>query len=288
MKWLFPFSVLWVVFIFACGDSSSQQKLSSSPGKPRKSRPPFEIIRNDDCFTCHNIYDKTIGPAYIEVARKYDPTPETINRLAEKIIEGGGGLWGGALMSKHPLLKKPDVKKVVEWILNLDNPEVTQFINGPGYRLEELLKKNSQEGLQAEIYLGSDLKQSLHSKFPAIDSTQKPAWSFSLPEIHFKDSGAFAPLNERFYLRIKGEIHIPTTGIYLFRLEKSSPGELKIDGLTAIANRPDDQEINLHLEKGIHELTVHFLGKSSGDTLSLQWISRQEEYFHVIPDKVLR
>ena len=277
------FSLL--IFSFGCGESEVAE--SQVKRKPRKKRAPFEIIRNDDCFTCHSLNDKTIGPAYIEVARKYDPDPETIDRLATKIIEGGGGLWGGALMSKHPLLKKHDVKNVVKWILNLESEEANQHISGPGIALDDFIQKPSESGLEVDIYLKSDVNESLRSSFPKIKAEQSPSFSTRIPLVNFKDEDAFSPINERFYLKAKGNLNISRRGIYIFKLDKSGLAELKIDGMTVISTRPDDREINLHLDEGEHEVEIHFLGKGMNDKLAWHWIARDQEYYHVVPPEVL-
>jgi hypothetical protein len=41
--------------------------------------------------------------------------------LTEKIVKGGGGIWGEAQMSAHPTLPKSDVHQIVQWILTLTN-----------------------------------------------------------------------------------------------------------------------------------------------------------------------
>ena len=57
--------------------------------------------------------------------------------------------------------------------------------------------------------------------------------------------------------------------------------------MTVISNRPDDVEINLNMEPGQHEISLEFLGKGQEDILSWHWISRDQEYFHVVPEEIL-
>ena len=49
----------------------------------------YRLIARNDCKTCHNTYVKTIGPAYVEVARKYRNTPSNVDMLASKVKKGG-------------------------------------------------------------------------------------------------------------------------------------------------------------------------------------------------------
>ncbi len=72
-----------------------------------------------DCFTCHKIDSKVIGPAYNDVAAKYPATEANIDTLANKIIKGGSGVWGTTPMSGHPAVSVEDAKTMVKYILSL-------------------------------------------------------------------------------------------------------------------------------------------------------------------------
>ena len=53
-----------------------------------------QLIERSDCKSCHNEEVKTVGPAYIAVARRYADTEESVKMLAGKVINGGSGIWG--------------------------------------------------------------------------------------------------------------------------------------------------------------------------------------------------
>ncbi|AEI46644.1 PQQ-dependent sugar dehydrogenase [Runella slithyformis] len=74
-----------------------------------------------DCKACHDIDKKSIGPAYRQVAKKYKGERDIESRLADKIIQGGGGVWGEQAMSAHPQIKKDDAKEIVRYIMSLGN-----------------------------------------------------------------------------------------------------------------------------------------------------------------------
>ena len=251
----------------SCSDSDGGRRTSED--RRRRSREPFSILRNDDCFTCHNLYDKAIGPAYIDIARKYEADPATIDRISDKIIEGGGGLWGGALMSKHPLLKKQDVESLVTWILNLDSEEANQYLQAPGLNIDSIVSttQDRQNGLSVSI-----AGEELHIAIPFVD---------------LKSDAAFLPAKAGDKLLFEGNIYLEKRGVYLFRLQKEGKAELKLDGLSVIAARPDDQEINLRLEAGIHPMSVEYQLPATNSFLSLQWIPPGEEYYRPVPSSVL-
>lgn len=79
------------------------------------------LIELSDCKSCHVIDKKSIGPAYIDVAKKYKNDNSAVSKLTTKVIKGGGGVWGEQAMSAHPQLKREDVEDMVRYILALDN-----------------------------------------------------------------------------------------------------------------------------------------------------------------------
>ena len=73
-----------------------------------------------DCFACHAIDHKVVGPAYDEVAKRYAGQGDAaVDKLAEKIIQGGSGNWGSIAMTAHPDLGQQKARTIVEWILSL-------------------------------------------------------------------------------------------------------------------------------------------------------------------------
>ena len=54
----------------------------------------YRLIARNDCKTCHNTNVKTIGPSYVEIAKKYRNTEANIATLSGKVKNGGAGVWG--------------------------------------------------------------------------------------------------------------------------------------------------------------------------------------------------
>ena len=80
-----------------------------------------QLIDATDCAACHAEGIKVNGPSYLEIAKKY--TDKDKNYLIGKIIKGGSGVWGEAMMSAHPQLKTEEVSSIVDYILTLDAKE---------------------------------------------------------------------------------------------------------------------------------------------------------------------
>ena len=77
------------------------------------------LISKSDCFACHKVNEKLLGPAYHDVANKYPDTEANIDYLVKKIKSGGSGVWGAIPMSPHPALSDEDAEAMVHYILSL-------------------------------------------------------------------------------------------------------------------------------------------------------------------------
>ena len=75
------------------------------------------LMANSDCNTCHNAQSKIIGPALVDIAKKYKESD--VDMLADKVIKGGSGNWGTVPMTAHPDLPVADAKEMVKYILSV-------------------------------------------------------------------------------------------------------------------------------------------------------------------------
>ncbi|HJU45668.1 MAG TPA: c-type cytochrome [Chitinophagaceae bacterium] len=90
---------------------------------PLKNNPDYskglELVAQSDCFTCHKVDDMNAGPAYREIANKYEANAKNISLLAGKIINGGSGVWGQVPMTPHANLSKKEAEQMVKYIMLL-------------------------------------------------------------------------------------------------------------------------------------------------------------------------
>ncbi|HEX5307050.1 MAG TPA: c-type cytochrome [Dyella sp.] len=76
--------------------------------------------RASNCFSCHAVDHKLVGPAYQAVADRYaGQGDDTVAMLVKKIKMGGAGNWGEVPMTAHPELSDADITEMVQWILSL-------------------------------------------------------------------------------------------------------------------------------------------------------------------------
>jgi cytochrome c len=78
-----------------------------------------ELFKRSNCMACHTIDQKRVGPPLKEVAAKYSGDSGAADRLARKIREGGGGVWGEMPMPPQPQVSEADAKVLAEYILSL-------------------------------------------------------------------------------------------------------------------------------------------------------------------------
>ncbi len=77
------------------------------------------IMLTLDCKACHQISEKSVGPAFTQVAQRYQKDREAVPYLTAKVIKGSAGVWGEVAMPAHPTLKESDATQVVKWIMSL-------------------------------------------------------------------------------------------------------------------------------------------------------------------------
>ncbi|MDH4297543.1 MAG: ThuA domain-containing protein [Cyclobacteriaceae bacterium] len=81
-------------------------------------------MEKSDCKSCHVIDQKSAGPSFKDIAAKYNGQTGAIDLLAAKIIKGGAGVWGKTEMAAHPQISVEDAKKMVVYILSLNDKKV--------------------------------------------------------------------------------------------------------------------------------------------------------------------
>ena len=125
-------AIALLAFMGACSSNNTANKdakttapVAAPAANNLSSNPDYqkglELIAKSDCLTCHKVGEKLTGPAYRDVANKYESTDENISLLVGKIIKGGQGVWSAIPMTPHPTLSEADAKQMVKYILLLRN-----------------------------------------------------------------------------------------------------------------------------------------------------------------------
>lgn len=75
------------------------------------------LAKSKGCLGCHSIDKAIVGPAYKDVAKKYEGQKVT-DQLSQKVQKGGGGVWGSMAMPPNAVTPE-EAKVLVEWVLSL-------------------------------------------------------------------------------------------------------------------------------------------------------------------------
>lgn len=87
------------------------------------------LAKKSDCVACHAIETKGVGPAWMDISRKYkgatiyvyrDKEYPLLEGLVMKVSKGGSGNWGAIPMPGNAaVVKQADIRTLVEFILGL-------------------------------------------------------------------------------------------------------------------------------------------------------------------------
>ncbi len=87
------------------------------------------LAKKNNCVACHAIDRKIVGPAWMDVSKRYKDATKYIYRekeyslqegLAMKVSRGGSGSWGTVPMPPNvPAVKEADIRELVQFILSI-------------------------------------------------------------------------------------------------------------------------------------------------------------------------
>jgi len=76
-----------------------------------------DMAQKKNCLACHAVDKKVIGPSYKDVAAKYAGQKDAADKLAQKILKGGSGVWGAVPMPANPQVNEAEAKTLAAWVL---------------------------------------------------------------------------------------------------------------------------------------------------------------------------
>ena len=77
-----------------------------------------DLAKKYNCFACHAVDKKLVGPAYKDVAAKYRNDKGADAKLFDKVKKGGQGVWGQVPMPPNAQVPDNDIKSLVKWVLS--------------------------------------------------------------------------------------------------------------------------------------------------------------------------
>ncbi|RFC46315.1 MAG: cytochrome c [Verrucomicrobia bacterium] len=102
---------------------------ASADGKLSDVDPGLSRMKQSDCFNCHAIDQKVVGPPLIEVAKKYHKQPGALEVSVERVIKGSANVWGPIPMLPHAQHTADEVHMMVKWIYGLADGQATPTVS---------------------------------------------------------------------------------------------------------------------------------------------------------------
>ncbi len=87
--------------------------------------PALAMMKASDCFNCHQVEQKLVGPAYLDVADKYRNDPAALEASSQRVMKGSVGVWGPIPMLPHATHTADEIHQMVHWVFSLKRGETT-------------------------------------------------------------------------------------------------------------------------------------------------------------------
>jgi cytochrome c len=78
-----------------------------------------DLAKAKNCMACHATASKVVGPAFKDVAAKYAGQKDAEDKLTQKVLKGGSGVWGPVPMPANGQVSEAEAHTLVKWILTL-------------------------------------------------------------------------------------------------------------------------------------------------------------------------
>lgn len=78
----------------------------------------MDLAKAKNCLACHSVAAKIVGPAYKDVAAKYAGQKDAEDKLVQKVLKGGSGVWGSIPMPANTQVNEAEAHTLVKWVLS--------------------------------------------------------------------------------------------------------------------------------------------------------------------------
>jgi cytochrome c len=111
--------------------------------------------QKNNCTACHAIYRRLVGPAWLEVSKKYKGQTKftyaskeypLLEGLMLKVSKGGAGSWGAMPMPANDAAgaKQADIKDLVTFVIGLENADNDKKVAKKKFDEEKARTKKSK------------------------------------------------------------------------------------------------------------------------------------------------
>lgn len=256
----------------------------------------MRLIAKADCKTCHNTYVATVGPAYVDVAKKYRNSDDNVATLVKKVQNGGSGVWGQAAMTAHADLPESDIRLMVGWIMSLDSLEESKLASIPEAAKNLTLNEAAADIAEGDVFPGAVVRAYLYNKnltkLADLKPFPTPVFEGIVPMVH-ATAQDFGELTDNFAVVAEGYLNIPKDNNYVFRLISDDGSSLHIDGKLVIdhdgLHGDEAKDGEVALKAGLHPFRIEYFEGGGGNMISFQWKSFDDGggTFEIVPSSLL-
>lgn len=265
----------------------------SSRGDP----PGLARMKASDCFNCHAVEHRIVGPSLLEIAERYRdpagaPVAGAVETAVARVRDGSSGVWGSAVMLPHPQHGEEELRTMVAWVLSLESgAPSTQLVPGLSGELSPpgisgagtwLLEATYTDGgggpvgpltARARLYLRSHTVEAEHfssrSGTQTLDSTSASGGRF-IGAIDHGNWLRFEGVDLAGISRVTCRVSSAGSGGTV-ELRADDPGGELLGSLTVEPNGAWEDwfeiEAPLHDPGGLHDLLVLFLDPAAPNAL---------------------
>lgn len=106
----------------ACNSQTGAEKDAGViPGTEGYPPDKIELAKKSNCFSCHAMEKKMIGPSFKDIAAKYRGDAGAEEKLVIKVAKGSSGAWGSIPMpANSPPVSEADIRALVQFTLSLN------------------------------------------------------------------------------------------------------------------------------------------------------------------------
>ena len=97
-------------------ESAADQENGIAAGANQRGR---NRVFKSDCIACHQLGVQSVGPSFTAISAKYHGQEGILAKLTDKVITGGGGVWGPIAMAAHPQFTRDEIQEMVGWVLSI-------------------------------------------------------------------------------------------------------------------------------------------------------------------------
>lgn len=96
--------------------------------------PGLVMMKSADCFNCHAVEQRIVGPALVDIAQKYRGIAGALEASADRVQKGSSGVWGPIPMLPHGHHTRDQIKEMISWVYSLkpggEKPQLLRGLTG--------------------------------------------------------------------------------------------------------------------------------------------------------------